>query len=142
MTFRCQFHQRFYVRIFRTNVVLAAFSRYILALNKLSYEKCARIMLMKLKVDGQKANHRFSYQFLPLIGGNFKWAVASTLTQSVRYEQKTVPTSPVNTTGSCVHIFSFELLALSSKKLRLNLLVKMLLVKWWWNWPLELILWS
>ncbi len=29
-------------------VVLAAFSRYILALNKLSHKKCARIMLMKL----------------------------------------------------------------------------------------------
>ncbi len=45
---RCQFHQCFYVRIFRTNVISAPFSRYILALNKLSYEKCARIMLMKL----------------------------------------------------------------------------------------------
>jgi len=28
---RCQFHQRFYVQIFRTNVVLAAFSSYVLA---------------------------------------------------------------------------------------------------------------
>ncbi len=45
---RCQFHQRFYVRIFRTKVVSAAFSRYVLALNKLSYEKRASIMLMKL----------------------------------------------------------------------------------------------
>jgi len=47
-TSRCQFHQRFYLQIFRTNVVLAAFSRYVLALNKLSNKKCARIMLMKL----------------------------------------------------------------------------------------------
>jgi hypothetical protein len=34
-----QFHQCFYVQIFRTNVVSAAFSSYILALAKNSYEK-------------------------------------------------------------------------------------------------------
>jgi len=45
---RCQFHQRFYVQIFHTKVVSAAFSSYILALAKNSYEKCARKMLMKL----------------------------------------------------------------------------------------------
>ncbi len=45
---RCQFHQRFYVRIFCTNVVLAAFSSYVLALAKNSYEIRARKMLMKL----------------------------------------------------------------------------------------------
>ncbi len=50
-TFRCQFHQRFYLRIFLTNVISAAFSRYVLALNKLLYEKCAHIMLMKLTAD-------------------------------------------------------------------------------------------
>ncbi len=44
---RCQFHQHLYVRIFRRNVVLAAFSSYDLALVKNSYEKCARKMLMK-----------------------------------------------------------------------------------------------
>jgi len=45
---RCQFHQHFYVQIFCTNVVLAAFSSYILALAKNLYQKCARKMLMKL----------------------------------------------------------------------------------------------
>ncbi len=45
---RCQFHQHFYVRIFRTNVVSAAFSSYVLALAKNLYKKCARKMLMKL----------------------------------------------------------------------------------------------
>ncbi len=43
---RYQFHQRFYVQIFR--IILAAFSRYVLALNKLLYEKRGHIMLMKL----------------------------------------------------------------------------------------------
>ena len=52
---RCQFHQRFYVRIFRMNVILAAFSSYILALAKNSYEKGARIMLMKLTEGGRKS---------------------------------------------------------------------------------------
>jgi len=36
---RCQFHQRFYVQIFRISV---AFSSYVLALAKNLYEKCAR----------------------------------------------------------------------------------------------------
>ncbi len=31
---RCQFHQRFYVRIFRTSGVSAAFSSYVLACKK------------------------------------------------------------------------------------------------------------
>ncbi len=44
---RCQFHQRFYVRIFRTNVVSAAFSSYVLALAKNLYKNCANLMLMK-----------------------------------------------------------------------------------------------
>ncbi len=44
----CQFRQRFYVRIFCTNVVSAAFSSYVLALSKNSYEKRVRKMLMKL----------------------------------------------------------------------------------------------
>jgi hypothetical protein len=38
----------FYVQIFCTNVVLAAFSSYVLALAKNLYKKRARIMLMKL----------------------------------------------------------------------------------------------
>ncbi len=50
--FRCQFHQRFYVQIFHTNVVSAAFSSYILALAKNSYKKHARIMLMILTAGG------------------------------------------------------------------------------------------
>jgi len=54
LTFRCQFHQHFYVQIFHTNVVSAAFSRYVLALNKLLYKKCARIMLMKLTPGQQQ----------------------------------------------------------------------------------------
>jgi hypothetical protein len=37
-----------YVQIFRTNVVLAAFSSFVLALAKNLYKKCARITLMKL----------------------------------------------------------------------------------------------
>ncbi len=45
---RCQFHQCFYVQIFRMKVVWAAFSSYILALAKNLYEKCAQKMLMKL----------------------------------------------------------------------------------------------
>ena len=47
---RCQFHQRFYVQIFRTNVGSAAFSSYVLAFEKNLYEKCAKTMLMKLTV--------------------------------------------------------------------------------------------
>ncbi len=46
--YRCQFHQHFYLRIFRTNVISAAFSSYVLALAKNSYEKRARLTLMKL----------------------------------------------------------------------------------------------
>jgi len=34
---RCQFHQHFYIRIFRMSVVSAAFSSYILALAKNLY---------------------------------------------------------------------------------------------------------
>jgi len=37
-----------YVQIFRTNIVSAAFSSYVLALAKNSYEKCAQKMLVKL----------------------------------------------------------------------------------------------
>ncbi len=44
----CQFHQHFYVQIFCTNVVSAAFSSYVLVLAKNSYKKCAPKMLMKL----------------------------------------------------------------------------------------------
>jgi hypothetical protein len=47
LEFRGQFHQHLYVRIFRTNVVLAAFSSYALALAKNSYKKRSRKMLMK-----------------------------------------------------------------------------------------------
>jgi len=49
---RCQFHQHFYVQIFRTNAVLAAFfyvRTYVKKLPKwCSYKKRARLMLMKL----------------------------------------------------------------------------------------------
>ncbi len=45
---RCQFHQRFYVRNFCTNVVSADFSSYVLALANFFYKKCAKITLMKL----------------------------------------------------------------------------------------------
>ncbi len=38
----------FYVQIFRTNVILAAFSSYVLALSKNSYEKHVCLTLMKL----------------------------------------------------------------------------------------------
>jgi len=44
----CQFHQHFYVQFFCTNIVLAAFSSYILTLAKNSYEKCAQKMLLIL----------------------------------------------------------------------------------------------
>jgi len=44
----------FYVRIIHTNVILAAFSSYILALSKNLYKKCARKTLMKL-TTGVKA---------------------------------------------------------------------------------------
>jgi len=37
----------FYIRIFHTNVLSAAFSSYILALLKNLYKKCARLTLMK-----------------------------------------------------------------------------------------------
>jgi len=43
-TFRCQFHQHYTHEYF----VRTSFSSYVLALNKLSYEKRARITLMKL----------------------------------------------------------------------------------------------
>ncbi len=49
---RCQFHQRFYIQIFHTNVVSAAFPSYILALAKNSYKIRARKMLMKLTAGG------------------------------------------------------------------------------------------
>ncbi len=48
---RSQFHQRFYIQIFRTKVVLAAFSSYILALAKKLFKKCARLTLMKFTVE-------------------------------------------------------------------------------------------
>ncbi len=38
----------FYVQIFRTNVVSAAFSSYVLALGRNSYKKIVRLTLMKL----------------------------------------------------------------------------------------------
>jgi hypothetical protein len=42
----------FYVQIFCTNVISAAFSSYVLALAKNSYEKRACQMLMKLTAGG------------------------------------------------------------------------------------------
>jgi len=45
---RCQFHQHFYIQIFRTNVVLAVFSSYMYVEKRRSYEKFVRLTLMKL----------------------------------------------------------------------------------------------
>ncbi len=53
ISFRCQFHQRFYVRFFRTNIISAAFSSYVLALAKNLYKKRARLTLMKLTAEGR-----------------------------------------------------------------------------------------
>ncbi len=47
---RCQFHQRFYVQIFHTNIISASFSSYVLALAKNLYKKRAHKTLMKLMV--------------------------------------------------------------------------------------------
>jgi hypothetical protein len=55
-SFRCQFHQHFYVQIFCTNVILAAFSSYIWLCAKNSYKKLAGKMLVKLKAD--RTQHR------------------------------------------------------------------------------------
>jgi len=47
---RCQFHQHFFVQIFCTNILSAAFSNYVLALAKKLYEKRARKTVMKSTV--------------------------------------------------------------------------------------------
>jgi len=54
---RCQLHQRFYVWIFRINIVLAAFSSYVFALVKNLYKKHMRKMLMKLTAGGRVKNY-------------------------------------------------------------------------------------
>ncbi len=64
---RCQFHQRFYVQIFRTNLVSAAFSSYVLALAKKLNEKHAQKNVDE--IDGRSQFHqrlraRFLYKFL------------------------------------------------------------------------------
>jgi len=46
--YRCQFHQRFDLQIFCTNVVSAAFSSYVLALANNLYEIRLQKTLMKL----------------------------------------------------------------------------------------------
>ncbi len=48
LTDKVSISSTFYVHIFHTNIILAAFSSYVLALAKKLYKKCARIMLMKL----------------------------------------------------------------------------------------------
>jgi len=48
---RCQYHQHFYVQIFCTNVVSAAFSNYGLALAKNLYEKRSHKTVMKLTAE-------------------------------------------------------------------------------------------
>ena len=48
MIYHVSMSSTFYVQIFRTNVILAAFSSYILALAKNLYKKGARKMLMKM----------------------------------------------------------------------------------------------
>jgi len=59
----CQFHQHFYVRIFRTNVVLAAFSSYMYVEKRRSYEKFVRLTLMKLTPDRLSRNCVFDFFF-------------------------------------------------------------------------------
>ncbi len=44
----------FYVQIFHTNVILAAFSSYVLALGRNSYAKFVSLTLMKLTAGGVK----------------------------------------------------------------------------------------
>ncbi len=60
----------FYAQIFRTNVILAAFSSYILALGRNLYEKFARKMLMKLTPGWKKmkpfSKSKFNLSFLTL----------------------------------------------------------------------------
>jgi len=56
----------FYVQIFCADVVLAAFSSYVLALAKNSYKKCARIMLMKWTTDGPTKSKPSSIVFILL----------------------------------------------------------------------------
>ncbi len=60
----------FYVRIFRTNVILAAFSSYILALAKKLYEKRARIMLMKLTTGDSTVELRPMVKLVGNMHGN------------------------------------------------------------------------
>ncbi len=59
--YRCQFHQHFYVRIFRTHSILAAFSSYVLALAKNLYEKYAPLTLMKLTAGVNFINIFFAF---------------------------------------------------------------------------------
>jgi hypothetical protein len=54
------FTREFFVRTY----VLAAFSNYVLALVKNSYEKFARLTLMKLTPAGQKIAHSYSYELV------------------------------------------------------------------------------
>jgi len=62
--FTCrQFHQHFYVRIFCTNVVSAAFSSYVLALAKNLYEKRVHKTLMKLTL-GKRNEFIMSTRYL------------------------------------------------------------------------------
>jgi len=56
----------FYVRIFCTNVVLAAFSSYVLALSKNLNEKHARLTLMKLTA-GVKPTKFISFYWVKYI---------------------------------------------------------------------------
>jgi len=80
---RCQFHQRFYVRIFHTNVVLAAFSCYILALAKNLYEKGARIMLMKLTAGHKQHKGNFSMLITWVRKWNpWAWSFTSNMTSA------------------------------------------------------------
>jgi len=56
LAIRCQFHQRFYVRIFRTNVVSASFSSYIPALASKFRTKNARVNVDEIDTRSEASN--------------------------------------------------------------------------------------
>ncbi len=54
MTSRCQFHQRFFARFFRTNVLFGSFSNYVLALAPKFRTKNARVNVDEIDYSPQK----------------------------------------------------------------------------------------
>ncbi len=58
---RCQFHQCFYIQIFRTNVVSAAFSSYVLAMAKIKIvQKMCELNIDE--IDGRLKNAILVFQ--------------------------------------------------------------------------------